>query len=188
MAWNRYCLGYHGGKDELIRKIVSFEETMRPSRNKYDWLGNGFYFWEDSPLRALDWARKKHGENAGVLGVVVDLGNCLDLVQSESIELVKAAYATLSAVMREERGKLPENKGENLFSRNLDCAVFEYLHEWRRNEGRQSFDTIRAFFVEGEQIYPTAGIRERDHVQICVRDKKNILGYFLPPEVYGRKR
>ena len=185
MAWNRYCLGYHGGEDASIRKIVNFEQAMRPSRNRYDWLGNGFYFWEDSPLRALAWARKKHGSSAGVLGAVIDLGNCLDLLQSESIEFVREAYLALSILMEEEGGRLPENVGANFFARNLDCAVFEFLHQSRKRQRREEFDTVRGFFIEGKEIYPTAGIREHDHIQVCVRNKKSILGYFLPPEIYG---
>jgi len=39
---------------------------------------------------------------------------------------------------------------------------------------------VRAFFVEGEPLYENAGLRTLDHVQICVRDPRKIIGYFLP--------
>lgn len=48
--------------------------------------------------------------------------------------------------------------------------------------GQRTFQTVRAFFVEGEPLYPQAGLRGLDHVQICVRDPQQIIGYFLPRE------
>jgi len=47
-------------------------------------------------------------------------------------------------------------------------------------EVQQPFDTARGFFLEGRELYPTAGFRELDHIQICVRSSKQIIGYFLP--------
>jgi hypothetical protein len=67
-----------------------------------------------------------------------------------------------------------------LRARYLDKAVFETLHKLRQNEGESPFETIRAFFVEGEPLYESAGLRSLDHVQICVRQPNNIIGYFLP--------
>jgi hypothetical protein len=62
----------------------------------------------------------------------------------------------------------------------LDKAVFETLHKLREDEGEAPFETIRAFFAEGEPLYENAGLRSLDHVQICVRQSDNIIGYFLP--------
>ena len=63
--------------------------------------------------------------------------------------------------------------------RRLDCAVIETLHLLRHREGQQPFDTARGFFLQGRELYPTAGFRELDHIQICVRSSKQIIGYFL---------
>ena len=56
----------------------------------------------------------------------------------------------------------------------------ETLHQWRRREKKKSLDTVRGFFVEGQALYSGAGFRELDHIQICVRSPKQIIGYFLP--------
>jgi hypothetical protein len=50
----------------------------------------------------------------------------------------------------------------------------------RQKKGEQPFDTARGFFLEGRPLYPAAGFRELDHIQICVRSSKQIIGYFLP--------
>jgi hypothetical protein len=52
--------------------------------------------------------------------------------------------------------------------------------ELREQEAKLPFDTVRAFFVEGEPLYENAGLRALDHVQIRVRDPARIIGYFLP--------
>jgi hypothetical protein len=72
------------------------------SENRYDWLGAGAYFWENSPDRAMEWAHflTQHPQNPEhniakpfVVGAVIDLGNCLDLSDAGSLEIIKEAYA-----------------------------------------------------------------------------------------------
>jgi hypothetical protein len=36
------------------------------------------------------------------------------------------------------------------------------------------------YFYEGDELYPNAGFREKDHIQICVRNPNCIKGFFLP--------
>jgi hypothetical protein len=74
---------------------------------------------------------------------------------------------------------MPRNSGKDLRARRLDCAVFETLHRFQAEKGLPSFDTVRAFFMEGEPLYENAGIRRLDHIQICVRNPNAIQGYFL---------
>ena len=64
----------------------------------------------------------------------------------------------------------------------LDCAMMESRHQLRREEGKPEFDTVRGFFIEGSELYPSAGFRELDHIQICVRWLLQIIGYFWPRE------
>ena len=40
MPWNRYVLGYHGCDAKVARKIAAGDDTLKPSRNDYDWLGH----------------------------------------------------------------------------------------------------------------------------------------------------
>jgi hypothetical protein len=73
-----------------------------------------------------------------------------------------------------------QNRGPTLQVRFLDCAVIETLHQVRQQGGKPPFDSVRGFLVEGRELYPAAGFRELDHIQICVRSAKQIIGYFLP--------
>lgn len=72
------------------------------------------------------------------------------------------------------------NKGPESKARFLDCAVMNLLHEIRHDAGLPPFDTVRGFFIEGQPLYPTAGLRSLDHVQICIRHPHSILGFFRP--------
>jgi hypothetical protein len=73
-----------------------------------------------------------------------------------------------------------ENKGSDFRARFLDKVVFETLHQLRAGRSDDEFETVPAFFVEGEPLYENSGLRTLDHVQICVRNPRRILGCFLP--------
>ncbi|HEU4883856.1 MAG TPA: hypothetical protein VFT45_16470 [Longimicrobium sp.] len=49
------AIGYHGTSAEAARRILS--SGFEISRNEYDWLGDGAYFFQDAPLRAREWAK-----------------------------------------------------------------------------------------------------------------------------------
>ncbi len=115
-----------------------------------------------------------------VVGAVMDLGNCLNLIDSEHLEIVAAAHRIYCQLCTSSGAQPLTNKGKEMAVRYLDCAGFETLHHFRRGQGEVAFDSVRAFFVEGQEIYPTAGLRSLDHIQICVRSLGQITGFFLP--------
>jgi hypothetical protein len=117
-----------------------------------------------------------------VVGAAVDLGACLDLCATSAVDLRRAAYATFAALAIAADRPIPSN-GRSLLLRRLDCAVIETLHRVRRDAGDQPVDTVRGVFVEGEPIYPGAGIVEKTHVRIAVRNPDCIKGVFrvAPP-------
>ena len=57
-------LGFHGCDKKVKQAIINGKERLKPSENDYDWLGNGIYFWENNPKRALEYAKmlKEHPE------------------------------------------------------------------------------------------------------------------------------
>lgn len=184
-----FVLGYHGCLKETGEKILSGHSFFEPSDNSYDWLGPGVYFWESDPHRALEWARSKVAkEESGepfVLGAVIDLGNCLDLMARDSLSLVKAAYESLKTTHDKDPslGSMPENAqagtddGDKLL-RCLDCAVFQHLHSGLESKDEASFNTVRGLFTEGGQLYPGSGFQAKTHIQIAVRTLSNIKGVF----------
>ncbi|MBO5933571.1 MAG: hypothetical protein J6Q19_07625, partial [Bacteroidaceae bacterium] len=76
---------------------------------------------------------------------------------------------------------VPKNSiTDDLLLRFLDCAVIEALHDFNETNGYNEYDSVRAGFWEGSEIYETAGFREKNHIQLCVRNPKCILGLFIP--------
>jgi hypothetical protein len=189
-----FVLGYHGCDKTLGERAVGGEVHLKASENDYDWLGGGIYFWENSARRALDWAKfaKKNPRftrsritEPFVIGAIIDLGACLDLLEAESIAVVADGFQGLRESCTAASLTLPENKkmGGELIIRRLDNAVINYVHASREQQAEQAFDSVRAPFIEGSPLYENAGFYERTHIQICVRNPKQILGSFRPMEV-----
>ena len=186
-----FVLGYHGC-DRITAEALISGEPFAASRNAWDWLGHGVYFWEANPLRGLEFAaewreRGKIAEPA-VVGAVVDLGFCLDLVSSACIALVKKAHESFVVLAEEAGVPVPTNRGkdEDRLLRELDCAVINHLHEIRHKAELDSFQSVRGIFVEGGRIYENAGFFEKTHIQVCVRDMNCIKGVFRVPHDHLR--
>lgn len=78
--------GFHGCSKETFEKVIYNNQPLNKSTNRYDWLGNGIYFWENSYQRAVEWAITHYGEkNAAVIGAFIDLGYCLDLTDYDYV-------------------------------------------------------------------------------------------------------
>lgn len=154
------------------------------------------YFWEHNSLRALEFAREvahrpRHSgqkiKSPAVVGAVVDLGLCLNLLDSRFIELVDLAYEELVQSSVSAGTDLPKNTGGfDLLSRRLDCAVLRMLHQMRFEASKQPFDTVRSAFIEGDAVYPNAGFFRKTHIQLCVRNRACIKGYFRPLNRFGK--
>ena len=181
-------IGFHGCDLGVRDKLVNSKTVFRQSKNDYDWLGHGMYFWENDVDRALEFASyKKERQKSitpSVLGATIDLGNCLDLLNSKNLQLIKLAYEILATELDNSGFRLPENTplrdGKDLIFRRLDCAVIETLHENRKKSKLPEFDSVRGVFWEGEELYPSAGFREKNHIQICVRNPNCVKGFFIP--------
>ena len=189
MLSHSLVIGYHGCDRKVAEQVVAGRDDLKPSQNAWDWLGHGIYFWEDSHNRALRWANEEARRRGSkikspvVLGAVIDLGNCLNLSDTDALALVKSAHQTYAELCAKSGAAKLQNRGAELKARFLDCVVMETLHLWRRREKKKAFDTVRGFFVEGQELYLGAGFRELDHIQICVRTPKQVIGYFLPRNV-----
>jgi len=182
-------LGFHGCDEKVAEKVLSGKEHLIPSKNDYDWLGHGIYFWENNPTRAMEFAKEIRGKtssnikNPAVIGAIIYPGRCLNLTESNSLSILKNAYSVLKAASMAAGGyPLPENKrlrGSNdLLLRNLDCAVIEVVHAINDYDKNNPYDTVRGVFLEGDRIYSNSGIYEKTHIQICVRNVECIKGYF----------
>ena len=186
-------LGFHGCDQSTLEKVLTQNSPLKRSTNKYDWLGNGVYFWENSPERALDFAKslkenprkgKKPISTPCVLGAVLDLGHCLDFMSLKYLNILTNSYDTLAQVYEQSGLKIPENisteENGDLLLRRLDCAVIELIIKTKK---KPKFDSVRAVFWEGDVPYPNAGFKKKNHIQICIRNPNCIKGYFRPLEL-----
>lgn len=188
-------LGFHGCDEDTYRKVLHDNEALLPSNNSYDWLGNGIYFWENSVDRAWQWAvaaceryNKKHPDEPdkkpAVIGAVISLGNCLNLTDYKSGEILRAGYDILKFELEINEKELPINRdikgNTDLLFRDLDCAVIQRIHQYNKESERRGFDSVRGVFLEGGPVYENAGIMEKTHVQLCIVNPNCIKGYFKP--------
>ncbi|MCD4830113.1 MAG: hypothetical protein K8R90_11855 [Candidatus Cloacimonetes bacterium] len=194
-------LGFHGCDRSIRDKVVSQRGILlNPSENKYDWLGSGVYFWENNYQRAIDFATflyeyKPHNlkqtiNEPSVIGAIIDLGFCLNLLDTEYLNLLKVGYDSLLKFHTDYNLPIPKNvplvENGDLLKRNLDCAVIETIHTFNKDKGKQEFDSIRGVFIEGNDLYPNAGFKEKNHIQIAVRNPNCIKGYFIPRDIDPR--
>jgi len=198
--------GFHGCDQSVADLVLHEGKVLAPSEESFDWLGHGIYFWEGSESRALEWAEKKQAEGKikkpAVIGAIIRLGNCLDLLDDRCIKSVSTTYKILEAEFADIGESLPLNKDTDKngisFRRELDCRVIERLHQLnntliadklglksstrsKRIQTNPDFiDSVRGMFPEGDHLYPMAGFRALNHIQLCVVNPNCILGYFKP--------
>ncbi len=179
-----YVLGFHGCDRKTAEKVLAGKQDLITSTNNYDWLGHGIYFWEGNEERAKRWAQERSKmakskiKEPYAIGAIIDLGHCFSLLQTDHLEMLEKAYDALKKVTEGAGQKLPKNSGgKDKFLRRLDCAVIQMLHNEHRGT---AFDTVRGLFQEGEEVYPKGSFRKGNHIQICVRNRESIKGYFRP--------
>jgi hypothetical protein len=194
-------IGFHGCDESVRDELINNPQHIKKSEKPYDWLGHGIYFWENNYERALKWATEKANRNQiqkpAVLGAVLELKYCFDLLDSRFINILKAYYELMVESYKSLGKEIPRNKdlpndlNKDKIIRELDCTVIEFMHESIlstviEDENQKGFseykifDSVRGVFTEGSAIYPGAGIFEKSHIQICVRNPNCIKGFFYP--------
>jgi len=197
-AFPGFILGFHGCDQEVADRVLAGEKSLLPSQNDYDWLGDGIYFWEHNAQRAYEFAQamsqRPHPSGQGihnpaVLGAVIDLGHCLNLLDTRYLSQVSTAYNHLKTTSEVSGIALPQNtRGPDRVNRELDCAVIRTVHSLAQEKGLASFDSVRSMFDEGDTLYPDAGFSAKQHIQIAVRNMRCIHGYFRPLDAEGQPR
>ncbi len=150
-------------------------EDFEASDQDDEWFGKGIYFWEHAFKQAWWWARghKKYSAPA-VVGAVIRLGNCFDLLDPGNSIILREFYLKMVADMEANEITPPSNVRTH---RKLDCALFNYLYnECKR--ARKPLDTARAVYVPtstAKRICKGSWISEETHIQVCVRNPECIL-------------
>ncbi len=193
--------GFHGCDESIRDQLLVNPNNYKASKEDYDWLGHGIYFWENNYDRALEWAKdkKKRGslKNPSVIGAILQLGNCCDLTDKNSIEVVKSYYQNLKDDFIDVGIPLPINKDikadkhKDMLLRELDCTVLEYMHSrildaykkditFKGYSEYMIYESTRGVFTEGGPAYDGAGMFDKSHIQICIRNSNCIKGFFMP--------
>ena len=191
---HRTVLGFHGCDRSVAMKVLKDATAhLVKSDNPWDWLGKGIYFWLNDPIRAFEWAedykKRKKLKDPFVIGAVIDLGLCMNLCERDSTKALRKSYEELKAQFESTGVNIDEklkNEGSDSggyrLYRYLDCAVVDNYLNKAEDKGI-FYDSVLGYFQEGEDAYPGAGIKEKSHIQICVRNTDCIKGYFLPRAV-----
>jgi hypothetical protein len=98
--YDRTVVAFHGTSRAAAEKLVA-GEPFGQSENDDDWLGHGIYFWEYAPQQAWAWARLRYGQaDAAVVGALIRLGRCIDLLDPSNADLLKDAHADWERTIR----------------------------------------------------------------------------------------
>lgn len=190
LDYHRTVFGYHGCDKSVADRVLGGGD-FRASENNYDWLGRGIYFWEHGPERALEWAREEQRRNPtkitkpAVVGAVIHLGRCFDLLDVRYTRYLGDAYPEYLQSLEESGQEPPRNEGRrnqagDLLLRRLDCSMLNWTVARLSRQTSVTIQTVRGVFVEGGEAFPGSCIMEKSHVQIAVRDPECIVGVFLP--------
>lgn len=190
-------VAYHGCdavvRDDLVRGRI---QCLRPSDNNYDWLGPGFYVFENDPVRAqkLAAASNAHPEKLytkepigtpAVVGVVLRIQRWLDMTTQEGLQRFADSYEVLRDLLDDdEMAQLSNDAADRSDSefilRRLDNSVFRTLHQIHDEAYEGMFyQAVRGAFPQGGFITDHS-FRTDSHIQIAVRDNTCVVGWFLP--------
>lgn len=196
LDYQRLVVAYHGCDSRVRDRVITGGSAMSASRNDYDWLGHGIYFWEHGPARALEWAeaRVERGrlDKPAVLGAILHLGQCFDLLDVRFTNILRRAFPGFCRTMERTGTLMPRNEpsspaDSDRLLRRRDCAVLNWTISEVESAWKIKFHSVRGVFQEGEPVFEGSDIRHRSHIQIAVRDPDCILGFFLPSSECGKR-
>lgn len=163
-------VGFHGTSKAAVPRLLAGE--IGRSDQHFEWLGTGFYLWQESPWRAQEWAVERFVDEAAVIVARVSLDGCLDLLNPYwQRELADADDQYMAECLAEDR---PPAQNRPSGNRARDCAVINWYCDSVASEGLH-IRSVRAIFEEGAPIFEASAVRALSHVQIAVRDPSVIL-------------
>lgn len=157
--------GFHGTTRTAAQQIL--DNGFSPSQNKYDWLGDGIYFFQDAPHRALEWAAKQFSEPVCVVAAKIELVDFIDLLDIDWSSWLAKVFDRYLSDLKKAGHSLPVQRGG---AHSLDRAVLNYAVEVLESEGYR-VRGIRGAFAEGHPVFPNSALLTHSHVQIAVRDR-----------------
>jgi len=190
-------VAYHGCdvtvRDALVKGTLAH---LDESKNRYDWLGPGVYFFEGDAQRALRFAQASRDNpakvytarpiaTASVVGAILRVHTWLDMTTQDGLTEFSAAYDLMLRSMESEDVPPPTNEAASpddtdILLRHLDKSVFNYIHQVRHEHNAPPYQAVRAAFRQGKELAPRSGFHEGTHLQLALRDPSCVVGWFLP--------
>jgi len=186
--YHRTIVGFHGTTAASADRLVA-GEACKASDKDDEWFGKGIYFWEYAPKQAWWWAKRfKKYDQPCVIGALIRLGNCFDLLDPKNLEVLRETQSRLVKLLHDAGAEVPTNKRHH---RYLDCAVFNFFYK-EAEDAETPIDSARAVCVpiaSAKRIWKGSWIYDEAHIQICVRNSKNILAvwHVRPDGRYGKQ-
>jgi hypothetical protein len=147
--------GHHGTRLTVARAIET--TGFRVSKNKHDWLGDGAYFFQDAPLRALEWASNRFkAKDVAVVECKIQIKDFIDLIDIEWASWLSETHDRLLEECRRSGNPIPVQLGR--------------AHHLDREGKHFVVRGVRGAFVDGTPVFPNSALFTKTHVQIAVRD------------------
>lgn len=186
-------VAYHGCDATVRDDLVSGKlGTLEFSKNSYDWLGDGIYFFESDAGRAARFAsasannpEKKYSARPivtpAVVGALLRVSWCLDMTTQEGLSIYKETHSELTQLGI----TLPVNQqadinDKEVILRNLDRFVINAAAAKAEEDGRP-YEMVRGAFPQGGPIVASSAFRNDSHIQLALRNSSCVLGWFLCP-------
>ena len=194
LDYQRFIVAFHGCDEDVVERVLLGKGELDYSENAYDWLGRGIYFWEYGPRRAYEWAKWRSEGKGGsggkvktpaVIGAYINLGRCFDLLDTANTTLLGSVFNQFKNDCEDKGVRPPRNEAAfdgdiDHTKRILDCAVVNFAVEAIEAMEKTQFQTVRCIFSEGKPAFDGSLIMAKSHIQIAVRDRSAIVGYFRP--------
>ena len=119
-----------------------------------------------------------------MLGVVINLGQCFDLLDTANTRLLHNLFPEFQRLILQSGKRMPENRASRVGDQDkvlrfLDCALIKFALDKLADAGRV-YHTVRGAFFEGGEAFTGGGIMLKSHIQIAVREPSCIVGFFRP--------
>jgi hypothetical protein len=181
---NRKLVGHHGTSRQIAETVLS--KGFRASQNAYDWLGDGAYFWQDAPLRAMEWATQAFGTDAAVLEATIEARDFINLLDVEWMSWLTDVFDQYLDEIKRSGRAVPVQTDR---AHRLDREVINFGISILESGGISVRGVIGAF-REGRPVFTNSALYSHSHVQIAVRDLSLITNcrILLPDEVPNVRR
>jgi len=165
-----FILGYHGCDRHVDERLLA-GEAFQASTDDYDWLGPGVYFWEANPRRGFEFATEaalRRGSSIQGRHWSRDRPRKLSGFDHQCRSSFRCeAHKDLIGTLSQTGCTPPVNSTDT--RRRSHCAVILRVHAIVQKSASTPIDTVKAAFIEGPPLCPTAGFHEKTHTQMpCV--------------------